>query len=393
MKNNLILDVQGLKKMLKGMFLVVGLFMVVVVDARVGGSQKPQAQQQPAQQPIQTQQPLQQQGQQSQTRQQMQQTQQQVTTTAQQKAMPANLSPLAQVGWEEHGTKSKKLDSFVQKNKSRLTARDIKELEARVAELRETEVMLAKDQEVTALRKTVKRLTNLLEKMQSGQMVTQARAVPATEQQGWGVTLKSYAIMPIAGMAYALSNMASWATRRDMTDAELIAHFSDLWEQQLNDQGKYPTYESRIMAINEDVINTGADGLTDVIHDGIRAELRKRLNEKSAKYFEKNSKDKEKAINAEIASVRDTYNRDEDNLEKYLNELSTVNMSKMGINRCRAMVSEFLRTQDVLKLKKDAATIAASKKVTAEPAATTEQVVKPAPTETPLWRRILLREE
>lgn len=34
MKNNLILGVQGLKKMLKGMFLVVGLFMVVAVDAK-----------------------------------------------------------------------------------------------------------------------------------------------------------------------------------------------------------------------------------------------------------------------------------------------------------------------------------------------------------------------
>lgn len=404
MKNNLILGVQGLKKMLKSIFLVVGLFMVVVVDAKPTGVARPSSDE-----------PVQRRDTRSTgtgtssastttsrasntaartstvTGQTSTRTRQpQVTTTIQQKAMPANLSNLGQAGWIDYTT-SEKLDKFLQKNSNRLTPNDIKVLEARLDELRDAENVSSKDQLIISLQRQLARQEALLEKFMAGSAAfDRGRMVsPVAQTEGWSATLKGYAMMPFAGTAYVLNGLYEWATARDMTRPEKVAYLAEYWMQQLQDQGKYPTYKSRTMAINEDVINTGQDvGVTDDMYVDIRAELQKRLNAQSAQYFRDKPGEKanEKLIDDEINDVRSVYNRDEDDLEGYLNDLRAANMNKVGINRCRAMVSEFLRTDDVLKLKKDAANIAAGQQQSVQvPAATTGQA-KPA--EQSWWDRI-----
>jgi hypothetical protein len=384
MKNNLILGCQDLKKVLKSMLFVVGLFVVVAVDAKPGKSQTAAgaagttsstatgtstststSSQAGGTSSIRT---------------------TTGTTSVQQASMPANLSGLGQVAWQNYVT-ADKLANFLQNNRAKFTPNDIKVLELRVQEFRDAEKVSSQEQLIISLQKQLAQQTVLLEKLMAGGGALNLGRAPI-QQIGWGEKFTGILMTPVAGIAYGLNSMAAWMKSSTLSRSDKIAQLVEFWKGQLLDEGKYPTVKSRKIAINEDVINTSKgskDEIEDSIYVAVRAELESWATKKGDQYFKDNpnERSKEKIIDDLILAIRADYNRDENNLQAYLNDLSAANINKAGMDKCRAMVSEFLRTKDVLELQEEAARIIAAEKTAAG-----KGTVQPKAEEKSWWEKI-----
>ncbi len=371
MKNNLILNVLNIKKMLKGicvMLLFVGMNSLDAKGGKKGAAQAATSTGAAAGQ--------------------KQAVQQKQAGPVQGKQLQPKLSALGQFGLKNNITAAT-LQTFLDQNRDELSQEDkaqktqnIEAIEARIAKLKKTEKVSSKDQqiadmskEITKLRKMLKQST--LNKEDFNAALAEALAKQRASSAGFesyftkrnllaaggaiaaaalaltrehGKAESAMAALSVVGLVFGLNKLSTrWKTGYWDAESKADAIAELLLATQLSDTGRYPTIKSKLLAIDEgDFINVDKD-----VSDAIFTAALKKLKEIINMQGDDKQKKEEQLLDQAILAIRAEYGRDPQNLEDYLKRLESAVLEKSNINENRALVSEYLRTTAVIFMKEE----------------------------------------
>ena len=361
MNNNVILGIQGLKKMLKGLFFLAVLLMVVCADAKPRGQRQEEKPGQVPRQVVQT-------GGGPVVQQKVANRKVQLVDLLLQQARIGrnNLSlegalivrdveagydwePL----WDKYMERIQNVSekSFLKELRSSLVKKKkkVEEVSSRDKELLEQKALNRR------LLKTLEGLQNQLAMQNKGFFRTMYESIAAaspmlgfsggsaavTTLLGITSTVSGGALVGISvlGLASGLSYVAEKLSTGEFTDAVGKLFGENVITQYINDSGRYPTFNARIEGIGEDILNT-SNLDTNTFENYRKTVLAQTIKAKENAFENAAIKELEEKIDRQIKLIQDKYFNEDAQI--YMRNLEGIKNIE-NIIQAQAIISEYLR--------------------------------------------------